>query len=141
MTPFSSYTHVLHQKPGLVDDAFRRFLTPHVDDAFALSTTRGGGRRYGSNILQNQSFMLLNFEVQIGIEGLWEYNVIVHFCFNLFPWTPSLFADLEVSLLSNAKLAFYGSQYMCSLCVADTSLLTTSPLFDAAFQHFFNSIV
>jgi hypothetical protein len=41
-------THFLHQKPGLVvatpliDDAFRRFLTPPVDNAFALSTTGGG---------------------------------------------------------------------------------------------------
>ncbi len=51
MTPFSSCTHVLHQKPGLnidlppVDDAFQRFLTPPslVDDSLAWSTTRGVG--------------------------------------------------------------------------------------------------
>ncbi len=35
MTPFTSCTHVLQQKPGLDVD------TPLVDDAFALSTTRG----------------------------------------------------------------------------------------------------
>ncbi len=39
MTPFSPYSHVLHQKPGLVVDP------PHVVDAFALSTTRNGGGR------------------------------------------------------------------------------------------------
>ncbi len=39
MAPFSSYTHILHQKPGLVVDT--SFL---VDNVFALSTTRGGGR-------------------------------------------------------------------------------------------------
>ncbi len=27
--------------PPLVNDAFQQFLTPPVDDAFALSTTRG----------------------------------------------------------------------------------------------------
>ncbi len=37
LTPFSSHTHVLHQKPGLVVDI------PLVDDVFALSTTKGGG--------------------------------------------------------------------------------------------------
>ncbi len=50
MTPFSSYTHVLHQKSGLVVDTpspcrwriSAIFDTPPVDDAFALSTTRGG---------------------------------------------------------------------------------------------------
>ncbi len=37
MTPFLSYTHVLHEKPAL------SLTPPHVDDGFALSTTRGGG--------------------------------------------------------------------------------------------------
>ncbi len=50
LTPFSSYTHILHQKPGLVFDTapcrwrISAILTPPpVDDAFALSMTR---RRY-----------------------------------------------------------------------------------------------
>ncbi len=54
MTPFSSCSHVLHQKPGLVvdtpplvDDAFRRFLTS------LLSMTRSPCQQQGEVCMQN----------------------------------------------------------------------------------------
>ncbi len=85
ITPFSSYTHVLHQNQGLsltpplVDDAFRRFLTPPpIDDTFALSTTRGGGgiktRLLGG--IQNFCHFGSDFWVSFSVIFLFAISVI-----------------------------------------------------------------